>query len=103
MKKKNKKQLDTNSMMDFIQQTMEPHGIKGISFCDPNGKEVNKIEFREKKMKKKQCVILVGNVVDGMRIIGPFESESDDAMDYADQHLDDETWVVADIEAPEDE
>lgn len=43
-------------------------------------------------------VIVAGNVIDGVNLIGPFE-DSDEANLYGDAHVRPE-WVVATLEAP---
>jgi len=46
-------------------------------------------------------VLLVGNVVDGVSIIGPF-AQMDAAQAYAEQHFERsyQDWNIADLEAP---
>jgi len=50
-----------------------------------------------------QCkaVILVGTIIDGMSVIGPFESAAS-AVEYAGMHLGD-LWMVAAMYPPQEE
>jgi hypothetical protein len=45
-----------------------------------------------------QCIIVAGNLSDGFRFVGPFPS-FDEAAEYADQFIDDTTWIAT-IEGP---
>jgi hypothetical protein len=45
-------------------------------------------------------IILVGNPIDGYRVIGPFKTVHH-AIDYANDWLADEAWHVAPLNAPE--
>jgi hypothetical protein len=49
----------------------------------------------------KSCLI-VGNPVDGIRIVGPFD-DSDDAIAFAEASLKHEQWLVTSLEAWEGE
>lgn len=44
-------------------------------------------------------VLVVGNVIDGFRLIGPFTGP-DDASDYASDHFPDVHWDVISLEKP---
>lgn len=44
-----------------------------------------------------QKVIVLGNPIDGIRLIGPFDT-SDDANVVAEQHFPNDTWWIADLE-----
>lgn len=44
-------------------------------------------------------VILAGNVIDGLEVIGPFD-DAEEAIQYGDDHVDPD-WVVADLQAPQ--
>lgn len=41
-------------------------------------------------------ILVTGDVVDGHTFYGPFNT-ANNAIEFADQHLGDETWLVADI------
>lgn len=43
-------------------------------------------------------VVVMGNPFDGLEIRGPFENV-DDANDWADQNLRDETWWVVEVKS----
>lgn len=40
-----------------------------------------------------QCVIVVGNLSEGFKFVGPFQS-FDEAAEYAERFLDCETWIA---------
>lgn len=44
------------------------------------------------------AVIMVGDPVNGLRIIGPFKTNAE-ALDWADRHIEDSDWWAADLEA----
>lgn len=46
-----------------------------------------------------QYVVIVGDPVLGLKFFGPFE-DADEAMTWADQEHDDQSWWVADMEMP---
>lgn len=46
-----------------------------------------------------QHIIMIGNPVDGINLIGPFNSR-DKARAYAESHLDDEQWNIASLTSP---
>jgi hypothetical protein len=43
-------------------------------------------------------VILTGNIIDGMNIVGPFETH-DDADEYASRYVDE--WWIVELSAPQ--
>ena len=44
-----------------------------------------------------QCILVIGNPVDGLRFVGRFDTPTD-ASDYGDQAFGDQTWWVAPLE-----
>ncbi len=46
-----------------------------------------------------KCLVVAGNVVDGLVHYGPFDS-SENANDWAEQELRQDEWVVADLKSP---
>lgn len=46
-------------------------------------------------------VLVIGNPVDGLKFIGPFDT-ADEAIEYADENADDAFWVAS-IQSPEHE
>jgi len=56
-----------------------------------------------KKSKKKSYVILIGNPVDGLEFIGPFD-DGNEATEYAEVKVHrNKEWWLAEMEAPEEE
>jgi hypothetical protein len=49
---------------------------------------------------KRQFVIIVGNVVDGLQLYGPFQDASE-ANEYGDLEFPGADWIVATLEDPE--
>ena len=47
-------------------------------------------------------ILVTGDVVDGHTFYGPFEN-TNEAIQYADDNLTDETWLVADLHKDEDD
>lgn len=47
----------------------------------------------------KKFVIMVGNIIDGLHLVGPFD-DGNDANEHADHEFRKEEWIVASMEAP---
>ena len=47
-----------------------------------------------------QCILVVGNVVDGLNFIGPFDDE-ELATEYVTKNKITEEWSIAELEDPE--
>lgn len=47
-------------------------------------------------------VVLVGNPIDGMRLIGPFP-DGTTAVDWASEHTDDDTWLSTALHTPDED
>ena len=47
------------------------------------------------------CVLVVGNIVDGTFIEGPFEGR-DNAIAHANTHYKNENWIVTELHNPEE-
>jgi hypothetical protein len=47
-------------------------------------------------------ILIVGNVADGLKFIGPWTTPADgaDVADYASEHFPDQHWDVISLEAP---
>ena len=46
------------------------------------------------------CVVILGDIVSGISIIGPFKT-GDAAIDWANDNAGDEDWRVVPLESPE--
>lgn len=45
------------------------------------------------------CVIVVGNAIDGLALIGPFD-DGEAAHEHADEHYCSDDWIVAPLNTP---